>query len=899
MRYYVTTAQLRLVLAYALAAALSSALPKAWAAIPQLPNPVTPLTLTWVFTVTALISGGGAVYQWHKHPNPDPNGKYNDFARYLNGNKDARERVLREFLNADLPSSGPGEVTEVPTAYKAVVNEDKIKKSSVFAFMTAAARWQDAWDKLTRTNRALKDAGEVWKKYRSTIRTSIIDITRPPENASDDVILAAAEEYVGSLVDLTMGTGFTKSGQSSSKRLQQIIDDFKKDMVQGQWASGVHFSLSEVVPHLSEMLERVHERLHESEEATLHQLPERLKLYATQIQEGLGIQKVTTEQQTLAWALTRAKATGKELKEISSAMGKAPRPDPATELKQQIAVLLQLAGSTDVASPPTTLQDAIDRLKVLFHDMNGRLPQGLTQKGEPNATTIAKEFTNVAQTFNIIVQELPVKTSANYKVVNKLLEIRLNLVKRLEERYSTDITERRHVDEIMTKLPQPTSSTGPVQPSHTTNVQYVEKIVEVPAKVNWELLAHNAGFTGTVTNERDFLREARRTQERVTQATMTRGDWRAIAKASGLPRATYDNVDDQGSLERGVAGELRRLYATIDASRARPLGGAGDGEEVDTEALAAILASLSAGGGGWNCETKCKPPQYNGNCDTILVWEKLVRAELSPIWHKDTEGFRTKAAELFRQAMCGIASGWAESINLDTVTSGATNFGTAFQKLIDHLKEMNGINEDELEREALRVFECKDIKADCWSEFWMTFSHRAKKAGKGDNLLATNDDYLRNRLIDLLPPRYRGRLDMMAQNRSTDLTVKRDVYDLRFDEIRTHLASHWKKEQLDPGLKPCDNLSCKSGLPKEHCPCKPTRVTGFTGAGDDPRCLRHEKPTEAQTKVILANLRGLTKKNDDDGKSPHFKTCLRMSVCARCMGKFNREQFDKWWESRK
>ena len=135
---------------------------------------------------------------------------------------------------------------------------------------------------------------------------------------------------------------------------------------------------------------------------------------------------------------------------------------------------------------------------------------------------------------------------------------------------------------------------------------------------------------------------------------------------------------------------------------------------------------------------------------------------------------------------------------------------------------------------------------------------------------------------------------MIALNRSDNLAADLEIHSWTLDNIMLVMAKTWTKPQVDPSLPPCENKKCSSGLPAKVCPCKNNSAT----ATPDPRCAKHMQLSTEQLAYVKQQLSGLSRKNDSDGKSPNFKACLRMSICNRCLGKFNTEKFDEFWQKK-
>jgi hypothetical protein len=817
----------------------------ATASVVKLSAQPDPLNLTWLFNFVALFVAGGAVYVWHGHNAHQPNAAYNNIARYMRGTPETRQSVLRTFAANPRPSTANGVAPTLTTREKEAINEALIVANPRTAFLTAAARWQDAWDKLTRCQQALSGAAETWKKYRNSSRLMIMDITRPTENATDDELIAAGEEYVSHLADLANGVGFSRSGSASTKAIKTMVEEFRTGMVQHQFATNRNFSLNELLEALKTALAKLNLVIDSTKGEQLNAVPTVIREAATTIVDNLGIKK--QKEVELAHAVRASKSVKEDLDKIHAATGIPKNQYPGAELTKLVPVVLSLAGSRDVANPPKSLQDAIDRFKVLFNDMNQRLPQGFATTENVTATTLAKNMTNIGQMVNVIIGEMPVKTSANWKVVNKLLTIRLNLVKKLESTFAVDITETTAAEDLLKQLKNQQGK--------------IEDLETRLANANAKLAAETTHVTPETKHPSD-----------------TAPYWQAVAKNSGAPANVYRAVDDKGSAERGLFGLITKLHATIDSLKQNPMVGGEDSN-------------------AWSCELKCKLTQFDGECQLVLAWEAQVQQEALTIWNESKTGFQEYARVVFLGALCKYASEWARYTDLETPTAGTETFGEALQALIDLLKKHFGVDMAEEKRKAEEIFDCQPIHADCWGNFWLQFVGQAGRAGYKDELQSKTSTLIKNRILRKLPAKDMNRLKMVALNRADAAGMPSDPWQLSQSDLQNLLARTWKKEQEVPTGQACTRLVCKSGLPPEKCPCKKQVNFADTPQEPDPRCRNHTPLSSQQKGVVFSNLKGLPKKNDDSGTSPSFRACQKMNVCARCNGKFNTAKFDEWWSN--
>lgn len=299
-----------------------------------------------------------------------------------------------------------------------------------------------------------------------------------------------------------------------------------------------------------------------------------------------------------------------------------------------------------------------------------------------------------------------------------------------------------------------------------------------------------------------------------------------------------------------------------------------------------------------DCERKCKAPQYNGNPKGILTWEKESRRALEEIWDDDADGYGSYAIRVFRDSFCGNLHNWAQYIDAERIVAQALNFGQAWEALVAELMLLYGIDKEEIQYEALQKFRClEELKAPNFPMFWIDFITYVGEAGLIQGMEKNKE--VKRKLINLIPNKFRYRLDQAAQSRSSEFDGSEKAEDLTFEEIRSWLTHNWKGEPTTPQPPKCDNKNCESGLPAEKCPCN-ARVAAQTSPRQFNRnCNRHDKLSTEQDAAVRAALKGLPMKKDDSGTSPNFRACQKMGVCNRCLGKFKEETFNTWWNERR
>ena len=597
---------------------------------------INSVDLSYLASTIATIAVGGALAKWHAWQPGSTTLPVNNTAKYLTGTSDERAKAFREYAAAKLGSSGN---VEIPKSAEKVINPVQIRGQPLHAFLSASARWQDAWDKIEVLKQVLVGAKTRYENFRNRVRENLLDQTRPPDTATDEEILTAFEKYQEELVTLVWRYDFAKSTGASSHRLRTIIETWRKSMQEALGIKNMDFTLDDLKSALAgEVTLLRNARRPSKTPGNIGDIRAKLEGDIISATDYLGRKEPTdaycthnlqvdaggSMKETLAaWdALARKESRSNkglaasiisDNKEILNALGitenvklpfvkneirkltdrleaKAGRPPSKTTMiaaidqlttgssgpsvvspctEQQLNVLLSTVGSTDVAGGIRTMGDAIDRMKVLLADMNQRLPQGFNTSVEPTLTRVAKNMTNIGQMVNVIIAEMPVNTSANWNVVNKLLTIRLHLVKQIEAHLGFGVTETGHARQVLAALSD------------------------------------------------------------------TETDWTGIAKACGLNRRIVPNIVDQQGLERAVHAALTAKSEGVQ-NTGLP-GGAND------DLAAAISALAGRQSDRWDCEDKCRIPSTTASARPSLSGRTL------PDAHSAQSGTRTRTASETKQ----------------------------------------------------------------------------------------------------------------------------------------------------------------------------------------------------------------------------------------------------------
>jgi hypothetical protein len=722
----------------------------------------------------------------------------------------------------------------------------------------------------------------------------IMDITRPTENATDDELIAAGEEYVSHLADLANGVGFSRSGSASTKAVKTMVQEFRRNMKKHGFAHNETFSLDELLEALKVTLAKQNLAVDSENPIQLGQVAAKVVEHSTTIIDNLGIKKQKAVE--LAHAVRASRNVKLDLDKIHTATGIPKKQYPGEELQKIIPKLQAAVGSqeglekvvadlgqavnslADTAGVHTEkgkLEEIQSELQRMTESVNKTLWDSL-QERTPTTMTVLES----ARQVNIALIDIIGRLPGDH---NTWAGMRTDMLSHMETAIYLSAEAGVRINSPMDGPKVLAAIQAAVVPLEGVDAATVKRLQSQINSLSERLSTEKAAkkqLEGQVEDLEVRLAHAQATGETTQKPhpSETPPYWQQVAKNSGAPANVYRAVDDKGSAERGLFGLVTKLHATIDSLKQNPMVGGEDNS-------------------AWNCELKCKLTQFDGECQLVLAWEAQVQQEALTIWNESKAGFQEYARVVFLGALCKHASEWARYTDLETPTATTETFGEALQALIDLLKTHFGVDMAEEKRRAEEIFDCQPIHADCWGNFWLQFVGQAGRAGYKDELQAKTSTLIKNRILRKLPAKDMNRLKMVALNRADAAGMPSDPWQLSQSDLQNLLARTWKKEQENPVGQVCTRLVCKSGLPPDKCPCKKQVNFADMPQEPDPRCKNHPALSSQQKGVVFSNLKGLPKKNDDSGTSPSFRACQKMSVCARCNGKFNTAKFDEWWNN--
>lgn len=825
---------------------------QAHAAVEPWPTAPDHLPGYWLKELVALLAAGGAIYNWHKlrKVDEDDNDPPNVVEKYLDDDPEKVEATLASFL---AETTYPEELSH---QYKEILDEEAIIARPSYAFVAALAKWKDAWDKLQEAGGIINKCQKLLYDYWG-IHMKIPHMREMKKVKHEDVIkeiplfieelqdeIKAARTFMRTLVWDTS----RPSEDADMSDIMTAVEEYINEMYQFLHSSQSPRALS--TQRIREELEALRQRFAKFTDAAgtnLEDLLDSLNTWHTRFIATIGSGDSNDE---------ATKGLSQAMRLLNQMVGSSTQPlkkvtEELEKYRSNMSVLIEGQDKYNFEFLETRLEEMIGKA-------NSDLPAEF-QINRPNLDHVVINLGNIASGYARAINKIPTNGTSGWVRQGRLLLHYMDAAVYLSKKAGIAIMDENSQEKILKEL-QGSS----------------------PVKTDWARIARQLGIESLVVDEQDFITTC---SNALSQPSNDPLFWQQLAIDCGADTRTAQRVNSQGTFTR------------VARTAAMTSSGVPGGTNND---LATLLSKT------WKCEEDCPAPQYNGECSTVLVWEDACKRKLRHLWNKDDEGFGNRAINIFRDAMCERAAGWADYQPFEQMIGKATNFGEAFQILIDKLVAISGVDRAELEHEAKRDFACKPIdNVNCWPEFIMEFERRAGKAGLQAECMQDDNETIKNRLLETIPSKYRNLLNLMAQNQSSDLTITRKAHDLKVSEIRAQLAQRWQKPQEEPGLPACKNKACKSGLPTDVCQCKTKQVnfgepTEPRNAERNARCLRNHTNhlTDEQRGVVMKQLKGLSAKNDEQGSSPRFRACQNMGICSNCLAKFGKpEKFDAWWAS--
>lgn len=841
-------------------------------ALPPVPSTIDKATLAAAVT---FFSVSGAMFRWHYHRSANNRAPYNNVARYLDKDGNQREKVLRAIAATDWSKEKTPPALDKDT--EGILNTASIRGAPLHAFLAAMGRWQVAFDELLAAGRLLDKIQDGRNKMIKAIRLAIMDVTRPDEDATDDQIIDAFTQYSEHIQEIALSGELRVSQSPSGKTMKAILAEWRTEIARALGAP----------PELVEKFD-------------LYQLRDSI---TTELSKWANLFKPGTSE---GWTTLRRLYT-EEIKLLITKLGRKEKGDAdcLTNLRRYVLLttntnirIWELVQEEGAYSHNIDLDQ---KIKGYLNDISkwagtefATLEEASEHSPEPTSTKgIAEAWQVINSTDKNTAEEMATTIRELIKPVNA------SLFNGLQERAPTLETLMQSCKQVNDALADIISRLGTTELSwaamrsellftfETGFYLSSEAQIRIRDQHSGKLIHDKIYKNGFTAGYKEGLTS--KPTAKASDATEDPLFWAKLGTDVGLSQELVGNIRSRKTFREVLT---KALQAELGIEDFELRGGVGEDASISE-----LLASLGTKN-SWSCEDKCPVPQYNGNCTTLLLWKEEARTALDPIWDKSDAGYRDKAIYHFKKALCETAAGWARYADLESAANKSSNttFGETFFALVNLLEEENGIDPSERRREAKRKFFCDEIKANCWSEFWQKFVYLAGEAGMKEELQSGDSEVIRDRLLTAIPDTHLRRCKMIALNRSTNLGALEKVDDWSITDIRNVLAETWKKEQKDPHLPRCDNQECASGLPKKSCPCKKPMQASAENLRKG--CENHRSLTPEQQRVVNNILKDLSKvRISPNEQSARFKACITMGICSWCLGKFNQQTFETWWNN--